>query len=155
MIQRIQSVYFFLVFLFALMYLSFPKATIEVSGLVYSVKSTGIINSETKEALGYKNWLGTLSVIVPFMIMILSIVTTFLYKRRLVQIKLGGLNILMNLLLIVSTFFYLDALKTELDAYLSYGIAMIFPFVSMVFILLANRAIRRDEMLVRSADRLR
>jgi hypothetical protein len=155
MIQRIQSVYLFLVFLFALLFLSFPKANIEVSGLTYSVKTLGIINPATEEILGYKNWLGTISAIVPFLIMILSVVTTFMYKKRLLQIKLGGLNILLHLLLIVTTFFYLDAVKTELNASLSYGIALIFPFVSMVFILFANRAIRRDENLVRSADRLR
>jgi ABC-type polysaccharide transport system permease subunit len=35
------------------------------------------------------------------------------------------------------------------------GIGMLIPIFSIVFLVLANRAIRKDELLVKSADRLR
>lgn len=35
------------------------------------------------------------------------------------------------------------------------GVQLVVPFISIVFLFLANRAIRRDEELVKSADRLR
>jgi hypothetical protein len=37
----------------------------------------------------------------------------------------------------------------------NYGIGVILPSLAILFIILALRGIRKDEMLVRSADRLR
>jgi hypothetical protein len=40
-----------------------------------------------------------------FVIMILTIYTTLIYKQRLLQIKLNALNLLLHMLLVVVTFF--------------------------------------------------
>jgi hypothetical protein len=155
MIQRIQTVYLFLVFIFALIFLFLPKGTIDVGGVLFEVKSWRIISVDGTQTLEYSGFLRIMTVVTPFLIMILSIVTTFLYKQRLLQIKLGKLNLLLHLLLVVVTFFYLDSVRIAFNAHLSYGVGIIFPLISMVLVFLANRAIRRDEELVRSADRLR
>lgn len=155
MIQRIQTVYLFIVFIFAVLFLLMPKGSLEIDGIVYQIRSWKIADDEGLNRLNYNNVLGILSMIIPFVIMILTIYTTLIFKQRLLQIKLGKLNMLLHVALVVVTFFYLDALKSEFDGYFSYGIAIIFPLLSMLLILMANRAIRKDEQLVRSADRLR
>ncbi len=155
MIQRIQTVYLFLVFLFAALFLLFPKGSIDLDGVVYIIKSWGIAVEEDVEKPDFPHILGIVSMVMPFIIMILSIYATFLYKKRLLQIKLGKINIFLHVILVVSTFFYLDVIKNSFSGEFSYGIAVIFPLLAMIFLLLANRAIRKDENLVRSADRLR
>lgn len=155
MIQRIQTVYLFLVFVFALLFLIFPKGSIDINGVVYSIKSWSINSADGAEKLDYSNILGVVSMIIPFIIMILSIYTTLLFKNRLLQIKLGKINIFLHVILVVSTFFFLDGIKSNYTGEFSYGVGLVFPLLSMVLVLLAGKAIRKDEELVRSADRLR
>lgn len=155
MLQRIQSVYLFLVFLFALLFLLFPKGYLEVSGILYELRSTGISAKESADQLESTGFLRFLVMLLPIVIMALSIYTTFSFKNRVYQIKLGKINILLHVILVVSTFFFLDAIRNHYSGTFSYGAAVVFPLASMVLILLANRNIRHDENLVRSADRLR
>ncbi len=155
MIQRIQTIYLSLVFLFTFLFLIFPKGTIDTGTMIYEVRIWNIISAESGEKIEFNHFLGIVSIILPFVIMILSSYTIYIYKKRLLQIKLGKINIFIHLILVVSTFFYLDALKENLRGEFSYGVAVVLPLLSMLLLLLANRAIRRDENLVRSADRLR
>ena len=79
------------------------------------------------------------------------------YKKRLTQIKLGALNsLLMGGSLILTIYFSFQGekmLEPEVKgAYLPGFYAI---FVALIFNLLANRFIRRDERLVRSVDRIR
>lgn len=155
MIQRIQTIYLFLVFLFALLFLLFPKGIIEIEGLAYEINSWNIESKEGAEKFEYSHFLGIISLVIPFIIMALSIYTSLLFKNRLMQIKLGKINIFLHVILVVVTFFYLDTIRSVFEGTFSYGVGVIFPLVSMILLLLAGRAIRRDEELVRSADRLR
>lgn len=81
----------------------------------------------------------------------------FRYRNRLLQIKLG----LLNSLLIGGTLaaiVYFSFEGEELSANTiqgDYEIGLYLPAIAMFLNLLANRFIRRDEQLVRSADRLR
>jgi hypothetical protein len=84
----------------------------------------------------------------------LSIISLFSYKRRKNQFVFGRLNIILNFILL--GLFIARALNISGDAEVSEkGIGMFLPIVSIVFLSLANRAIRKDEDLVKSADRLR
>lgn len=155
MIQRIQTVYLFLVFLFALLFLIFPKGSIDINGVVYTIKSWSIVSADGTEKLDSPSILGIVSMIIPFIIMVLSIYTTLLFKNRLLQIKLGKINIFLHVILVVSTFFFLDGIKNNYSGEFTYGVGLVFPLLSMILILMAGKAIRKDEELVRSADRLR
>ena len=87
---------------------------------------------------------------------IVAIVEIFKYNNRLTQIKLGALNaLLISATLVVSMFLIYNTQKSYLPNYGGYGIGIYFPVIGLVFNLLANRFIRRDEKLVRSVDRLR
>ena len=88
---------------------------------------------------------------------IFTMVTILLFKNRQFQIRLCAFNVLTNIVLIVVIFFFYGTrIKTMTLIEPDYNYTgMILPLVSLVFLILANRAIRKDEALVKSADRLR
>lgn len=84
----------------------------------------------------------------------LSIVAIFRYKNRKSQFMLGRLNIILNFFLL--GFFVYQSLNLSGETAVSEkGIGMFLPIVSIVFLALANKAIKKDEDLVKSVDRLR
>lgn len=85
---------------------------------------------------------------------IISAITLFSYKKRQNQFVLGRLNILLNFALL-GVLVYRSQILSGGAAALEKGIGMAIPLVSIVFIALANKAIKRDEDLVKSVDRLR
>ena len=85
---------------------------------------------------------------------LLALISTFMFKNRKSQFVLGLLNIILNLFLL--GFFVYRSLNLSGETVVSEkGIGMILPIVSIVFLVLANKAIKRDEDLVKSVDRLR
>lgn len=86
----------------------------------------------------------------------LSIVSVFGYKKRQNQFVLNRLNMLSNVILLGLFVFRLLKLSGEATQLVSEkGIGMFLPIVSIVLLVLANRAIKKDEDLVKSVDRLR
>lgn len=83
----------------------------------------------------------------------LSIISLFSYKKRKNQFVFGRLNIILNFILL--GLFIARALNISGEPVSEKGIAMFLPIVSIVFLSLANRAIKKDEDRVKSADRLR
>ena len=94
--------------------------------------------------------------ILTIMATALSFITIFLFKKRILQIRLCGLN--MGLLVGLSVLMYYMA-KTgakNLGATdLSFNLPLILPLIALVLVFLAMRAIGKDEALVRSIDRIR
>ncbi len=84
----------------------------------------------------------------------LSIISIFMYKNRKSQFMLGRLNIILNFILLGFFVYQLQNLPGE-TAVSENGIGMILPLVSIVLLALANKAIKKDEDLVKSVDRLR
>ncbi len=85
---------------------------------------------------------------------ILSLASIFMYKNRKSQFILGRLNIILNFILL--GFFVYQSLSVSGETAVSEkGIGMLLPIVSIVFLALANKAIKKDEDLVKSVDRLR
>ncbi len=91
----------------------------------------------------------------------LSVVTIFLYKKRNLQITMCKLNLLLYLGVIFTVFYsgekVLEFLEINLglEGELHYKLGAILPIVSVILVLLASRAIKKDDELVRSADRIR
>ncbi len=78
------------------------------------------------------------------------------FRNRRLQIKTGKMNIMLHAAIMVLSFFMIDQIKSLLPFWsFAYGPAVFLLPVSLVLILLANRAIRSDDNLVRAADRLR
>lgn len=85
---------------------------------------------------------------------VLSLYTISAYKKRQNQFVLNRLNILVNLILL--GLFVYRSLNLSGGAEASEkGIGIFLPIVSIVCLVLANRAIKKDEELVKSVDRLR
>ena len=85
---------------------------------------------------------------------LLALVTIFLFKNRKLQFVLGRLNIILNFFTL--GFFVYQSLNISGETIVSEkGIGMFLPVISIVFLALANKAIKKDEDLVKSVDRLR
>ena len=129
MIQRIQSVWLFLIAALAAFLVFLPMADQQselINGLSYNI----LFKAES------------------ILVAILSLVTLFLYKYRSLQIKFC-FGILF--LLIVSFITLFDWNIRIMDAIIPF---LVVP-VSMALSVLAIRAIKKDEKLIRSLDRLR
>lgn len=80
----------------------------------------------------------------------------FLYKKRNLQMKFCGLAILLNTGIIASVFFYAEAYSSKLGAEsINYSYGLFIPIINAILIYVALRYIRKDEMLVKAANRLR
>ncbi|MCF6295963.1 MAG: DUF4293 domain-containing protein [Flavobacteriaceae bacterium] len=84
----------------------------------------------------------------------LALIAIFMYKNRQTQFVLGRLNIILNFILLGLFVYRSLNLSGETDVS-EKGIGMLLPIFSIVFLVLANKAIKKDEDLVKSVDRLR
>ncbi|WP_428742025.1 DUF4293 domain-containing protein [Tenacibaculum sp.] len=145
MLQRIQSIYLLaagiisggLTFLFSLWNNSQENATVYILDLFSS-------NSLLEKCVPMLFFISAL----------VSIVSLFLFKNRQLQFVLGRLNILINLFLLGLLVYLSQTLSGE-AAVSEKGIGMFFPVIVILLVVLANKAIKKDEDLVKSVDRLR
>ena len=85
----------------------------------------------------------------------LSILSILFYKKRQHQFVIGRLNIILNLILLGLFVYHSLNLSGETVFVSKKGIGMFLPIFSIVLLVLANKAIKKDEDLVKSVDRLR
>jgi peptidoglycan/LPS O-acetylase OafA/YrhL len=155
MIQRIQSVYLLLTTIFSVLFLSGNIVKFnDSSGNLINITFRGLIKisgGSNPEQLGK-----LLPVILLILLIgVVSLLTTFLYKNRRLQMKLTiGLLILAITLVIMIVVYSVHIMK-KYDADIVPGIKMILPLLMAVCIYLAYRGIKKDDTLVRSYDRLR
>ncbi len=91
--------------------------------------------------------------------MLLSLVVILMYKKRQLQIKLSQLNLFLQAMLVASIFYFtedaLSVFQNVENIHIEYGIGTYLGLIPMIFIYLAIRSIKKDEALVRAADRIR
>lgn len=136
MIQRIQTVYLLL-------------STAVSAGLIFVLhlwtNNEDIPVFATDEYLYFGLFLGSA---------LLSLISIFSYKNRKFQFVLGRLNIILNFILL--GFFVYQLLMPPGESNISEkGVGIFIPILSIVLLVLANKAIKKDEDLVKSVDRLR
>jgi hypothetical protein len=85
----------------------------------------------------------------------LSVLTIVTYKKRQNQFVMGRLNIILNLILLGLFVYRSLNVSGETVLVSEKGIGMFLPIVAIVLLVLANKAIKKDEDLVKSVDRLR
>jgi len=136
MLQRIQTIYLFLAALLSGVIIFFVS-------LWYTEAGDPVFVEEVLIALGL--FLASA---------VLSLSSIFLFKNRKLQFVLGRINILLNFFLL--GFFVYWSLTVPGEMQISEkGIGMFVPVLSIVFLVLANKSIKKDEDLVKSVDRLR
>ena len=85
----------------------------------------------------------------------LTVVSIVSFKKRQNQFVLGRLNIILNLILLGLFVYRSLNVSGETPPVSEKGIGMFLPIVAIVLLVLANKAIKKDEDLVKSVDRLR
>lgn len=86
----------------------------------------------------------------------LSLITIFFYKRRILQMRLCIFNLLLLLGFYGLFLFYFYHTRNRFEATAAdINITVVFPIVAFILVFLATRGIRKDEMLVKSYNRIR
>ena len=85
----------------------------------------------------------------------LSLLSIISFKKRQNQFVIGRLNIILNLILLGLFVYRFLNLSGEAFQASEKDIGMFLPIVAIVFLVLANKSIKKDEDLVKSVDRLR
>ena len=137
MIQRIQTIYLLLAFVVTgVLLFFFPLWTM----------------SDNKEYFFMQNQVQTILLGLSTSLTLLSV---FSYNKIKNQFVIGRLNIILNLILLGLFVYRSLNLSGETPAVSEKGIGMFLPAVAIVLLVLANKAIKKDEDLVKSVDRLR
>ena len=158
MLQRIQSVYLFLAFIALILTFFFPFADFALNGDqgYYLFTLTGLKDSGPEHVQVF-NWIFSLPLwVLDTVAAIMCLMVIFNYKDRIKQLKLLRINIFVIIILVGFIFYYSSSLiENKLGMTPHYKAGIYFPLAAVVLQFLANRSIRKDEALVRSADRLR
>ncbi len=85
----------------------------------------------------------------------LSLLSIISYNKRQNQFVIGRLNMILNLILLGLFVYRSLNLSGETLTVSEKGIGMFLPIFAIVFLAIANKAIKKDEDLVKSVDRLR
>lgn len=155
MIQRVQSIWLLLATLTLISLLFLPLITKNVTGTEYSIYTNGLhvkANDVSGNAV-------TLTPFLPLMIANLVIAAIcffniFAFKSRAAQKRIASVSIVLVLVLAGWSSVYGQELPGGLTN-ASVGSGAILLLLAIVFCALAIRGIRKDEQLLRSADRLR
>ena len=149
MIQRIQTVYLLAVAILAVVMISLPVGSFVMPDYHMSELTNLALVSE-EGVSDYAPWalfaLQTVSAI-------LALVTIFLYKKRMLQIRLTLFNMLVLVGYYVTLVIFVLNLKGDASFVPSWTVCL--PLISIILSWLAIRAIGKDEMLVKAYERLR
>ncbi len=153
MIQRIQTLYLLVATALMAVTLFTPVARFFDGTQEYTLTAFAL-----KDAVGvvaqpalYMGILLSLAAALPFIVI-------FLFKNRQLQIRLCAAEIvlLIGSLVMMGIYLYLShRLFDAANGIISIKIGVVMPILAIVFVALAIRSIFRDEVLVRSLDRIR
>ena len=152
MIQRIQSV-----FLFAALCFLVPMFFVPIAELVYetgellSFNLKGFYYTELGETAGISSQYSIMA--FGLLICALNLITIFMYKRRLLQLRLCVYNIILLVGLSGVVLFVLYSVPNVSSV--SFRLPAVFPIIAVILHYLAFRGIRKDELMVQALSRLR
>ena len=136
MLQRIQTIYMIIsATLLGALYVWFPNIVSE-EGLV-------VVRNDEPIMLG-----------LIFGSILVTFISIFSYKKRKSQFVINRLNIILNFFLL-GVFVYRSLTLSGETLVSEKGIGVFLPIIAIVFLVMANKAIKKDEDLVKSVDRLR
>jgi hypothetical protein len=147
MIQRIQTVYIFIAALLTGLLLKLDFAELAVKGELYIFNANGIISDDQVlfNGLPILGFIG--------LITLLHLIIIFLFKKRILQIRILGFTMVLLLGLVGVMLYFLYAAFE--GAEVVFKIPIVFPVIAFILDYLAIRAIGKDEALIRSLNRIR
>lgn len=154
MIQRIQTIYLLLAAVLTACTTFLSLGTFSTGNEEFTLQAFGLKNADgaTVQPTAYMGILLVLALAV-------AVVTIFLYKRRMLQIRICVVEMILlaGSQAMTVIYYYLSCRvfsSVEFQAH-SLKLPLVFPAIALIFTFLAARAIFRDEILVRSVDRIR
>ena len=156
MIQRIQTVYLGIVAVLLMLpiVLEFSLATLAIEGGIYNLSPVTVswMTGGATETV-----FGSYSIAVAFgLSLFLTIYAIFQFKNRKFQMRLIQLAMLLQPIIGAIVFIYADKMaKLSEDATVSYSPVLAVLLLNVLLYYLALRGVKKDDALVRSADRLR
>lgn len=153
MIQRIQSIYLLLITasLVAVLFLPlgvFTNDTGVFEFTAFSIKQSAVSGVQVGLPVWIFGGLAILSALIAF-------ISIFMYKKRLLQIKMCIYNGILMVVLYLVYFAFIYLAKNELTAVYNFSFAVFLPFIALILDILGAKAIGKDEALVKSLDRIR
>lgn len=147
MLQRIQSLYLLVI---AILNLSMLGMSLATAGSL-DFNPFGIVDGDDMVV----NPIGVLILII--ISGIDALIAIFWYKKRKQQMLMCKSLMFMQALLLAAVFFYFDAAinETQVEVEAHYGVGTFFPIISLILAFMADKAIKKDDDLVRSVDRIR
>src|SRR5690554_5540864 len=154
MIQRKQSLFLLLSALLTGLTLLFPfveftaiDGTISIHAFEINDNNSGLLDGPVS--------ILTMGVSI-IIITVLSLISIFLYSKRLLQIRLIRYAIILKFAVIaVLVYFSYILTETEVELLFTPKEASLFIVLAFLFDIFAIRGIRKDEALIRSVDRIR
>ncbi len=147
MIQRIQSIFLLLASASAFALFAIPFGTTPEPVAESEIYMDGVYNIQDSMGL-----------LVLFCIAgALALINIFMFKNRKTQLLVGRMAMVINIIgfILVIVFYYNNAAELQgiNDQENYFGFSL--PIIFLIFAILAQRAITKDDKLVRSSDRLR
>lgn len=150
MLQRIQTIFLLLITLLSALQIFLPFQTI----ITYEETHTLFLSPAHYNALTLP--IIHLPLVICILISVLALITVFLYKNRTLQMRMCTILALMSLALTASLVsFSFIKLADSHETVISYNLSAFFPLMYVVLAFIAKRFIKRDDDLVKSADRIR
>ncbi len=149
MIQRIQTLWLLLASVAAVFMFFFPVAELNDSNsiMIYTYETISIGGIDGLLQSGYV-LAGLIGIIA-----VLSFITIFLFKNRTLQMRLCTFISLLDIFTVILIVVF--SVNQSENPGITIGLSAILPFVIFILILMARRAVRRDDLLVKAADRIR
>ncbi|HBZ33768.1 MAG TPA: DUF4293 domain-containing protein [Bacteroidales bacterium] len=152
--QRIQTLYLAIVVVLSTLQIFLPVAGVMdiLNGEVYEYRLFHLINSTTGEVFLDSYFLPLL----PAIIAVIALVTIFLFNKRLLQIRLCVINLVLALGYYGYLYYHLYVARENFEqASIYYSMPASFQLINFVLLIMAIRAIGKDEALIRAMDRIR
>ncbi len=152
MIQRIQSVYLLLVTILLGVTLCLPLGHFHAAANGLEEAAFRTLGVSAADGSGATTW-GLFCILL--LSAIVSFVTIFLFRNRMLQVRM----VIFSSLLIVGFYLvfglFLYMLSEQYPHGFGVAVPLCLPLICLILNYLAFRAIYRDEVMVRAADRLR
>lgn len=155
MLQRIQTIWLFFATAAIFSLFLFPIIQVlDVNGAAKVMKVTGLYEHTGGQVVQNQAFL--LLTVATVILALIPFVAIFLYRNRPKQILVCYAAIVA----IVAYCFWLAQTAKQVFAGIAlkidnYGIGILLPSLAILFMMLAIKGIRKDEKLIKSADRLR
>ena len=145
MIQRIQSLFYLLAAICAGSLFFLPLASSDnAAGLFLEDKVFNVFDH-----VGL--------IIVAVLAALIPLIAIFMFNNRSTQMKIGASSLIFPLLLMIAAVVIVVGMgnKEGVAANISPGLGIFLALAGMIFTILGNRFVKKDDELVKSSDRLR